>query len=472
MKTVVMWFRKDLRIEDNQALNQALLNLRPDEELLCVFQLNPQQFKPNTLNHDHFFTALEHFRKTLTQGGVTLHFLKGSPISSFEQLKANYPAWHKIYFNQDQRGFGRQRDEEVVTYFKSVGIEVNAFMDGHLHQPQEVQTKTGTAYKKFTPYYNQWIKLPKPLYRKVPLQQSGVAFIEDQENFQAGQVAYQDLLAKIPLDFKRLVGEVEAERKLNAFVLNKMKNYGKDRDIPSVAGTSQLSPYLRTGELSIRKVWLAATSMEESEGQTIFLKELAWRDFYHMIYYFNPDQKDQELQVAYRGLPWKQGDDLFEQWKAGQTGYPIVDAGMRQLNQTGWMHNRLRMIVASFLTKDLLIDWRLGEKYFAEKLIDYDPASNIGGWQWAASTGTDAVPYFRIFNPTTQSQKFDKNGDYIRRYVPELVAVPGNLIHEPALMTSSQQKQYQCQIGQDYPGPIVDHQVARKLAIELFKQKY
>lgn len=204
--------------------------------------------------------------------------------------------------------------------------------------------------------------------------------------------------------------------------------------------------------------------------QSDLLKELAWRDFYHMIYFTHPEQKNYELIEKYRNMDWQKDEEALNKWQAGQTGYPIIDAAMRQLNQTGWMHNRLRMIVASFLTKDLLIDWRQGEAYFARQLIDYDAASNIGGWQWAASTGTDAVPYFRIFNPITQGKKFDKDGTFIKQFVPELAQLPLKFVHEPYLMTNQEQADLQIVLGTDYPLPIVDHNEARKRALDLYSK--
>ncbi len=248
-----------------------------------------------------------------------------------------------------------------------------------------------------------------------------------------------------------------------------MEKYEQQRDFPELNKTSRISRYLRTGELSIRTVWESLQASSNSNGKTAFEKELCWRDFYHMIYVAFPNQKEESIQENYRNIEWENNREYFQKWQAGQTGYPIVDAAMRQLKKTGWMHNRLRMITASFLTKDLLIDWRWGEKYFQQMLHDYDPASNIGGWQWAASTGTDAVPYFRIFNPTTQSEKFDKYGNFIREFVPELYSLPEKWIHQPENMTIDQQKEYGVVIGKDYPFPIVNHKERRKLALTKYE---
>lgn len=467
MKTVVVWIRKELRLDDNSALLSALSGLQLDEQLLCVFQLNPKQFKIGTKNHDYFFTALAEFSKTAALKGVPLHFLYGEPVESFKQLKDLCPDWHKLYLNEDSRGYGQKRDWEVIADCQTLGIEVVTVQDGHLHGAESVTKKDGSYYKVFTPFYRQWRKLPKQSVAALP-ELSG-KLVDRRADFTEGRRKFEELMAQVSHDYRGIVGEEQGARRLNQFVLERMSDYERHRDFPALEGTSGLSAYLRTGELSIRKVWQAASAMASSEGQETFLKELAWRDFYHMIYHFNPQQSNQELKEQYRDLPWGNEPHLVDCWTQGLTGYPIIDAAMRQLNQTGWMHNRLRMLTASFLTKDLLVDWRIGEAYFAEQLIDYDPASNIGGWQWAASTGTDAVPYFRIFNPTTQSQKFDPEGTFIRHYLPVLEQVPSEWIHALNLMPQELQRELGIEIGKDYPLPIVDHQVARKRVLDFFK---
>lgn len=461
-----MWFRKDLRLEDNTALIRALSELKKEEQLLCLFQLNPEQFKMGTKNHAYFFTALAHFAKSAKGQGYPLHFMYGMPLESFRELKRCYPHWHKIYFNEDRSGYGAERDRLVRDYFNSTGIEVVSTQDSHLHGPDVVKKNDGTYYKVFTPYYHKWRQLSKKSFEK--LGKYAGQIVDDTVKFVEGHKQMRLLVNELTDDFSQQVGEKQAEKCLNDFVFNRLHDYERLRDSPALNGTSRLSPYLRTGELSIRKVWQAVAAMEESDGQQTFMKELAWRDFYYMIYSHNPQQRTRELQEKYQQLPWRHDSDLVDLWEQGRTGYPIIDAAMKQLNQTGWMHNRLRMLVASFLTKDLLIDWRLGEAYFAEQLIDYDPASNIGGWQWAASTGMDAAPYFRVFNPTSQSKKFDPEGTFIRTYLPILEAVPNEWIHAPHLMPIELQMELGVRIGEDYPTPIVDHQEARKLVLAFF----
>lgn len=261
----------------------------------------------------------------------------------------------------------------------------------------------------------------------------------------------------------------EASKQLNRFIQDQLAAYHANRDFPAQLGTSRLSPFLRIGAIGIRTVYHAVRQAPNSLGQATFLKELAWRDFYNMVYVAYPDQKTQPIQKAFSQIEWVNNPDWFQLWKEGKTGYPIVDAAMLQLQKTGWMHNRLRMIVASFLTKDLLCDWRLGEQYFQQQLIDYDAASNIGGWQWAASTGTDAVPYFRIFNPVTQGKRFDPKGEFIKAYLPQLEHVPEKYLHEPWKMPKYLQESVSCIIGTDYPQPIVDHAKQREQAIAKYE---
>lgn len=464
MTTHVMWFRKDLRLDDNTALRTALFSLDKHDELLCVFQLNPTQFKTNTLTHDYFFSTLYHFAEEAKNAHLPIHFLVGEPQTSFLDLKKQFPSWDTIYFNSDDRGYGQQRDTALIDFFHALGLTVIATEDAHLHQASAILKNDGTPYQKFTPYYKKWRKLDKPLVHSFKKPSSTQHIVDEPALFEEGQTAFNALLVNMVSPSNK---SMPIER-LNWFTLHELERYHIQRDIPSIDGTSRLSPYLSTGQLSIRQVWHAAFNSVPSDGRETFLKELCWRDFYHMIYHFNPNQARCELKDSYQSLPWRQECPEFERWKQGNTGFPIIDAAMRQLNQTGWMHNRLRMLVASFLTKDLLIDWRLGEQYFATHLIDYDSASNIGGWQWAASTGTDAVPYFRLFNPTTQGKKFDATGVFIRQFIPELRHVPDTHIHEPHLLTSKEKKEY---CSESYPDPIVDHKYARERALEWFRTK-
>lgn len=459
----VMWFRRDLRIQDNKALYHAFQDLTDEDELILLFQVNPAQFLEDSHNHHAFFASLAYFKEKIDEK-AQLQVQYGEPIELFKQLKKALPDWNKIYFNEDTTGFGAKRDDEAKKFFRQNAIDYFRFQDHYLHGANEIKNQQGKAYKVFTPYYNQWKEHVKETPLKVNFQAEAVY---SKALFPADKEKFEELVAKLP-KFKNL-GEEAAQRQLKKFVKNSVENYEKARDIPSLDQTSHLSQYLRTGELSIRTVWQALQEEEVFQGRNTFQRELCWRDFYNMIFTKHPRQQNEPIQAQFRFIQWENDKEKFKKWQEGKTGFPIVDAAMRQLNETGWMHNCLRMITASFLTKDLLIDWRWGEQYFQQQLIDYDPASNIGGWQWAASTGTDAVPYFRVFNPATQSQKFDKEGKFIKKYVKELKNVPEKLIHQPEKMTQAEQEEYGVILDKDYPRPIVDHKERRKRAISVYE---
>lgn len=459
--TTVMWFRRDLRIVDNKALARAF---QDSEDVLCVFHLNPEQLTQEySSSQSAFLQSVEHLRQSLAKEGIQLYLLYGELEESFDQLRQVLPNWTDVYFNYDEAGYGRLRDQRAATYFRTHGIKIHAFQDHYLHGSQDVKNQFGKAYKVFTPYYRVWRALPKEKPVSVDLSFARtIELNQDPETLKIFNRLWE------PLSFYHPGTEV-ALTKLDSFIADKLENYQVQRDYPSINGTSQLSSHLRTGEISIRMVFDAIIHYIPSDAQETFIKELAWRDFYNMVYVENPRQKGEAIQSQYKDIEWDNSLDLFNLWKKGETGFPIVDAAMRQLNTTGWMHNRLRMITASFLTKDLLIDWRWGERYFQQMLIDYDPASNIGGWQWVASTGTDAAPYFRIFNPTTQSERYDPEGEFIKHYRPQLADVPKKWLHEPARMPLNIQETSHCIIGQDYPVPIVDHKIQRQIAIERYK---
>lgn len=471
MSVIGMWFRKDLRLTDNTALIAALKEAQlKNDKLVGIFHLNPLQFKVTSFNHDYFFTAVAHFVEVAKAAGLPIHFLYGEIEAAFEELTQKIPTLNQIYFNRDERGFGAERDRKMESFFAEKGIECHHFQDSHLHGATENRKQDQTAFKVFTPYYKSWEKLRKPNFQKIDSQKLKEFALDKQELFSEGQAGFTQLMQSVDEKWASEVGALKARKRLRQFISSGIEQYDQTRDFPAQKGTSRLSQFLRTGELSIREVYhRIKAEAPDSIGKETYLKELCWRDFYNMIYFENPQQQVLEIKEQYRNLQWNNDEQLLQAWKTGQTGYPLVDAAMRQLNQTGWMHNRLRMIAASFLVKDLLMDWRLGEAYFAEKLIDYDAASNIGGWQWAASTGTDAVPYFRIFNPTTQSQRFDEAGDFIYKYVPELKGIPHAYLHEPSKMPLNIQQEKQIIIGEDYPQPIVQHKLMRQKALELFK---
>ncbi|XHW33817.1 deoxyribodipyrimidine photo-lyase [Streptococcus dysgalactiae subsp. equisimilis] len=457
----VMWFRRDLRVEDQKALARAIASQSPT---LCVFQFNQEQLsQPPSRNQSAVVASVLAFKEELKEKGIDLYVMHGDLITCFEQLAQQLAQWTDVYFNYDESGFGRRRDQQAAQWFRAKKINIHAYQDHYLHGSQEIKNQSGQYYKIFTPYYRVWQCLPKETPVVVDLSRGNWLSLK------IPQATLELIETLKDTTFNDVMTVKEAKERLNHFVDNQLADYDTTRDFPSRCGTSFLSPYLRLGMVSIRTVYQAVSQAPASSGQAVFLKELAWRDFYHMVYVANPNQKKLAIQEAFRHLEWDENPAAFKAWKEGQTGYPIIDAAMKQLLATGWMHNRLRMVVASFLTKDLQIDWRLGEAYFQEQLIDYDAASNIGGWQWAASVGTDAVPYFRIFNPVTQGKRFDPDGEFIRSYLPSLVSVPQTYLYEPWKMPEALQESIACIIGEDYPHPLVDHAEQRKRAIARYE---
>lgn len=464
-----MWFRRDLRLADNEALSAAVAS---SDRIALVFIIDPNQIGPKgSVNQSSFFASVSHFRSVLKSKKISLHIFSENVTTVLKKLKQEIPDWKDLYFNFDERGYGRKRDQVIAKYCRDeLQVMPHPFLDFTLHSALDIKKQDGTGYKVFTPYFKQWIQQPK----KSPNSSLIISeIVQKQLELPENDVKYELKNLIRPCDsyaYENQIGEPVAKEVLIDFVSHKLVDYDKNRDIPSLDATSHLSRYLRTGEISIRTVYNAVMHEPESDGRTTFIKELCWRDYYNMIYAMYPNQKENAIKPMFQNVSWQNNEDHFKAWQAGRTGFPIVDAAMRQLNETGWMHNRLRMVVASFLIKDLLIDWRWGEKYFREKLVDYDSASNIGGWQWAASTGTDSVPYFRVFNPTIQSEKFDPEGTFIKKYVPELGQIKDKKIHQPNQLTTTEQKLYGVRLNVDYPLPIVDHKLARLRTIAVYEQ--
>ncbi|MFC0525102.1 cryptochrome/photolyase family protein [Pontibacillus salicampi] len=472
-EVVVVWFRQDLRLQDHKALHYAIKDAKQNNRsIIGVFHIHPALNETFTIRHDYFFSTLASFTEDAKEINLPIHFLHGDTEQAFRNLLSTIPSIQAVYFNLDEVGFGRQRDDHITVWLEEQEVNVHRFVDAHIHGAEEVKKPDGGFYQVFTPYYRRWSSFDKPsLYTidKQKLQQYGQ---DNTDQFSRGKEQFQQLLNQCQKDWNH-IGERSAVQRLSHFLRHKVKKYEQERDFPAKHATSMISPYLKNGVLSPRTVYQKAMEIQneygESKGLETFVSEIAWRDFYNMVHYLYPNFKKEEVQSKYQGLDWNEDEELFDTWKKGETGFPIVDAAMKQINEIGWMHNRLRMVVASFLTKDYLIDWRKGERYFADHLIDYDPSSNIGGWQWAASTGTDAVPYFRVFNPTRQSERFDPDGEFIKAYIPELTHVPKKYIHEPSKMTEAEQERYGCIIGKDYPKPTVNHKTMRKQAIAMFE---
>jgi len=465
----IIWFRSDLRLKDNPALAVATKGGRP---VVAVFLVSRDQWRehhwgPNRINF--VLRNVVSVQADLAKLGIPLFVRQADRFSDAagELSKiARVQKADQLHYNIEYEVNELARDEQVSEELGKLGVEVVAHEDQTILPPHLVRTKGDTFFKVFTPYSSAWramvaerlpLKLsPKPRKRGEP------AKVADKDNPLKWLVTGEadGIVDRWP------AGEAVAAQRLAKFAGQAIHTYQQQRDLPAVDGTSSLSAYLACGVISARQCLTAALDANDgmlgsgSKDINTWINELIWREFYrHVLVGWPKVCRDQPFKHDTRNIPWHDDREQFQRWCDGQTGFPIVDAAMRQLLQTGWMHNRLRMIVAMFLTKDLLIDWRWGERFFMNQLIDGDFASNNGGWQWASSTGTDAVPYFRIFNPVSQSTKFDKQGEFIRRYVPELSELDNKSIHDPSPLQRS---------AADYPEPIVDHREARQRTLDAF----
>ena len=455
----IHWFRNDLRLRDNTALHDLAERV---DEWLPVFVRDPRLARSPSGPRERFLRdCLERLRRALEARGIPLLVRSGAPEKVLPALLHETRA-RVLAFNEDVTPYARRRDEAVRRTAEKDGVEILSRLDHVVFRADEIRTAAGGGYSVYSPYRKRWWATwqvePRPALRQNPLPPAipGITADELPE-----APATEDDAPTLPTG-----GEEAALRRLDRFLEHAVGNYARDRDRPDLDGTSRLSPYLRFGAVSVRQCFARAEAAAAADpalraGVAKWLDELVWREFYSAILEDHPRVLRENYQSKYDALVWNEDAAGFEAWCEGRTGYPIVDAGMRQLLATGWMHNRVRMIVASFLTKDLLIDWREGERFFFERLVDGDPASNNGGWQWAASTGTDAQPYFRIFNPVSQGRRWDPEGRYVRRWVPELRHVPDRYVHAPW--------EDQPSLLSEYPPPIVDHAERRAIALERWR---
>jgi deoxyribodipyrimidine photo-lyase len=458
----VFWFRNDLRLRDNRGL--AALAARADE-LVPVFVLDPRLVAASRASAPRvsfLLDCLARLSDQLARRGCPLVVRRGDPAVELPKLLAETRA-EALAWNRDVTPVARARDARVRAAAEAAGVRVLDCKDRVIFESDEVRSAQGRPYAVYTPYRNawraRWEREPE-LPERAPRLPKGVAGIRSEALPSAAELGHPGAPAELPAG-----GEAAAWRRLERFLDQGLRDYARRRDLPAVDGTSRLSPYLRFGAISARACVAAALERARDDracaaGARKWVDELVWREFYAAILAEHP----RVLRGAYREefdrVRWEDDEAGFAAWCAGRTGFPIIDAGMRQLAATGWMHNRARMIAASFLTKDLLVDWRLGEAHFRRLLVDFDPASNNGGWQWAASTGTDAQPWFRIFNPTLQGERFDPEGAYVRRFVPELRDVPAKLVHRPWEAPM---------LAPGYPAPIVDHAERRALALARYE---
>jgi len=501
LDSALVWLRRDLRADDNAALHHAL---RAARRVWCCFIFDrtildplPRADRRVEFIRDSLVGLDAQLRALAAShglDGVALLVRLGHAAQALPRLATELHA-QAVYANHDDEPDALARDAQVRGALAAAGIALHTSKDHVVFERSEVLTQAGGPFSVFTPYKNAWLKKLEPYFvRAYPVAHHAAALAA----VPAGVTSGVPTLAEIgfettDLHTLKLPSGASGAQELLADFLPRIDRYDETRNFPAVKGPSYLSTHLRFGTVSIRQLareaWqrthqatsvlrtpefaLGATRRAHagSKGAEVWLSELIWRDFYHQVLHHHPHVVDHAFKPEYDAIRWEHGkhaEALFAAWCDGRTGYPLVDAAMHQINQTGYMHNRLRMVVASFLTKDLGLDWRWGERYFAQKLNDFDLAANNGGWQWAASTGCDAQPYFRIFNPVSQSEKFDAEGKFIRRYLPQLAKLPAKLIHAPWLVSPIELAAAGVEIGSDYPAPIVQHDEARLKTLERY----
>ncbi|HEX4675616.1 MAG TPA: deoxyribodipyrimidine photo-lyase [Steroidobacteraceae bacterium] len=488
MNPAIVWFRNDLRLADNPALHAAAASKRP---LVCVYIYNDEpdddenkrragkKHGPRSLGAAArwwLHGSLQALDAALAKHGGRLTILTGAPTDILPNLAADLKAT-AVYWNRRYDASGRALDATLETTLQQGGIEVTTFNGHLLNEPWTLENQSGKPFRVFTAYWRAVLKQDTP---EPPLKAP--------RKLRCHATPRQLKLKPVPLTSLGLEpkkpdwaagiratwtpGEASARAHLKRFLTKTLSKYSTDRDRPDRAGTSRLSPYLSFGNISARQIWHTAhEAVRQHPAPGIqrqlakFLAEIGWREFNYHVLYHHPGLAERNFQSRFDPLRWRTDPKGLQAWQRGLTGYPIVDAGMRELWTTGWMHNRVRMVAASFLVKHLLIDWRTGEQWFWDTLVDADPANNAANWQWVAGSGADAAPYFRIFNPILQGEKFDPNGDYVRRWVPELARLPAKIIHKPWTAKPEQLDAAGVRLGKTYPRPIVDHDMARRRAL-------
>jgi deoxyribodipyrimidine photo-lyase len=463
----LVWFRRDLRLDDHAALYHAL---KSHARVYCVFVFDTDILDALPSRADRrvefIHACVLELAAALRELGGGLVVLHGRARDAVPKLAAQLKV-DAVYANHDYEPAAISRDETVAAELAVRGAAFQTFKDQVVFEREEVMTLGDTPYSVFTPYKNAWLKKLDAFYLKPYPVRSYIKSL-------APPPLTTDVPTLATMGFEttnfaslNIPAGMSGAAKLLKDFRARMDEYQERRDFPAIKGPSYLSVHLRFGTVSIRAL-AAEAHARASRGAQVWLSELIWRDFYFMILSHHPHVVGHSFKREFEGVVFDNDAQKFAAWCEGRTGYPLVDAAMRQINATGYMHNRLRMIAASFLVKDLHVDWRWGEKYFADNLNDFDLAANNGGWQWAASTGCDAQPYFRIFNPVTQSERFDAEGKFIRKYVPELAKVQGKFIHAPWTLGPIEQEAAGCVIGRDYPAPVVEHDWARKLTLERY----
>jgi len=474
MPSVLVWLRNDLRLEDNPALYHADKAGLPIIPLYILEDISRAHWPPGSASKAWLHHSLNSLQQQFRKKGSRLLLRIGNPLDIIRSLLEETGAT-SVYWNRRYEPVQVKNDQALKTALREAGYTAESFPGNLLREPHEIANKQGNPYKVFTPFRKAYQAMgdpvtPLPAPKKLAAPKSW-----------PGSTSLNELGLLPAIRWDKCIhdtwqaGSVGAEAMLKSF-LERIDDYDEDRNFPHRDGVSRLSPYLHFGEISARMIWHRILQLESREGRITpsarvmnYLRQLVWREFAHHLLFHYPHSSDKPLRPEFAAFPWRSGRQPLHAWQHGRTGYPIVDAGMRELWHSGWMHNRVRMIVASFLVKDLLIHWREGAKWFWDTLVDADLANNTLGWQWVAGSGADAAPYFRIFNPVTQSEKFDADGNYIRRWVPELSALDNQWIHKPWQAPAVLLQAAGITLGREYPRPIIDHAVARQRALAALK---
>ena len=465
----ILWFRVDLRLSDNPAFQKAIELGKPIIPIYILDDDDANNRKLGVASKWWLHNSLQSIHSELEKIGSKILFFKGNAEDVIKKIIDETDA-DTILWNRRYEPWAVKRDKSIKENLISQSKNVFSFNGSLLYEPWEIKSKIGNPLKVFTPF------------KRALLNKGDVFEVSKSPNTIQSPSLWPSSLNIDDLDLVKnksstnkfanswKPGSKTAKAKLISFKKNNIHNYNKDRDIPSVLGTSKLSPHLRFGEISPKEIFIAMNDLEENDGVLTYKSEIIWREFAHNLLWYFPDIHEKPIKNEFSKFTWDKSQSNFDLWTKGMTGYPIVDAGMRELWSTGWMHNRIRMVTASFLTKHLLLPWQMGEKWFWNTLLDADPASNTSGWQWVSGSGADAAPYFRIFNPIIQGQKFDPKGEYVKKFIPELKNLPSKFIHEPWKADSALLKKSDIKLGETYPLPIVDHKFARERALKKYEE--
>ena len=466
----IYWIRQDLRLYDNPAL-KAAVNNGAIVPIYILDDINSGEHKLGSASRIWLYHSLEKLNKQFKN---KLHFFNADPLQVISEICESEKI-NKVYWNRVYEPWCIQRDKKIKEILNLKGIETNSFNGSLLWEPWEVLKNDGTPYRVFTPYYRRGcLNAVEP---RIPTKAPQKIQYYDLQKIKSSDIESLNLLPthnwKNKIIKKWNVGEKAAEQRLEEFISFELNGYKEGRNFPNKKNVSRLSPHLHWGEISPNTIWHKISNLQHLEINNFedtdtFLSEMGWREFSHYLLFYFPDLPRKNLQKKFDNFSWDNNSLFLKAWKSGLTGYPIIDAGMRELWSTGYMHNRLRMIVGSFLVKNLLLHWHEGEKWFWDCLVDADLASNSAGWQWIAGCGADAAPYFRIFNPITQGLRFDPNGDYTRRYIPEISMLPNKFLFNPWDAPNEVLKESNIKLGETYPKPIVDIKISRAKALSTF----